>query len=154
MTPDDLIDVARSLASGGGPGAAGQARWRRSISTAYYAVFHALARLCADALVDAEGSAEWVLVCRALDHAQSKNTLTALSREMDDPTLRIVAKRFSDLQLERQDADYHPTRTFTQTEAEAWLQIAVEAVRDVGGLTHDQRRVLAVRLHFRVRPVR
>src|ERR1700677_18967 len=50
------------------------AMMRRAVSTAYYALFHALADRCAKTLVTSSGS-DWdtfTLVYRALDHASAK----------------------------------------------------------------------------------
>ena len=54
MNPDDLIRIAEHLASGGVRGRIGrpvQAELRRAVSATYYALFHALARCCANMLV-------------------------------------------------------------------------------------------------------
>lgn len=56
MNPYDLIRIARHLATGGVSGDRGrprQADLRRAISAAYYALFHALCRCCADTLAGA-----------------------------------------------------------------------------------------------------
>lgn len=51
MVPFDLIRIAEQLASGAigsGRGRPRQAELRRAVSAAYYAMFHALARCCAE----------------------------------------------------------------------------------------------------------
>ena len=56
MNPDDLIRIARYLASTGtgvGIGRPSRADLRRAVSTTYYALFHALAECCANTLIGA-----------------------------------------------------------------------------------------------------
>ena len=56
MNPNALIRIARYLASTGtgvNAGRPNQADLRRAVSTTYYALFHALARCCANTLIGA-----------------------------------------------------------------------------------------------------
>jgi hypothetical protein len=72
---DDLIVTARRLARAN-PNRPRQADLRRAVSTAYYAVFHALARQCADRFVGTghnRSRPAWQQVYRALDHGFAKN---------------------------------------------------------------------------------
>ena len=72
MRPDHLLQLAAELAD------VSARRPRRTdlcraTSTAYYALFHCLARACADALAGAGGSrTAWRQVYRALEHGQTK----------------------------------------------------------------------------------
>ena len=106
---NDLIDVARLLASQ--PGAPRQALLRRAASTAYYAVFHALAARCASALVTDSGFdlETYTLVYRALDH----NSGRRLFEGRDVATLfgsevATFGVAFVNLQDARILADYVP----------------------------------------------
>lgn len=72
---DDLIATARRLARANAKKPR-QAELRRAVSTAYYALFHALARNCADLFVgtgDARSKGAWSQVYRALEHGFAKN---------------------------------------------------------------------------------
>lgn len=53
MNPFDLLEAARILALADEQGAPRQANLRRALSTAYYALFHCLARCAADTVVGA-----------------------------------------------------------------------------------------------------
>jgi hypothetical protein len=69
---DDLLEVADHLARRD-PGRPKQVSLRRAIATAYYAVFHALAFLCANTLVG--WSQSWRAVTpiyRSLDHGSAR----------------------------------------------------------------------------------
>ena len=79
MNPDDLIRIARYLASTGtgvNAGRPSQADLRRAVSTTYYALFHALAQHCANTLIGATprtGANGRGAKLRALDHRHAKN---------------------------------------------------------------------------------
>ena len=49
-----------------------QASLRRAISTAYYAVFHSLARIAADLIVGTDRNEAWHQAHRALEHGSAK----------------------------------------------------------------------------------
>src|ERR1700686_1154420 len=75
---------------------------RRAVSTAYYAVFHSLAKLCADTLLQStdRDTDEYSRVYRALDHGSLK---TAFAREplKDRESLRKIGDLVVSLQSER-----------------------------------------------------
>jgi uncharacterized protein (UPF0332 family) len=106
MMHDDLLDIAEQLArlDSGRPR---QASLRRVVSTAYYALFHALAYLCADRLVG--WRRPWALfspIYRTLDHGRSKDVFKELIRHKDD--LALIGGTFIKLQEYRHTADYDP----------------------------------------------
>mgnify|MGYP002635064208 CR=1 FL=1 len=103
----DLITTAR------------QADLRRSISTAYYALFHGLAELA------------WTRVYRDLNHLTAKK---ACNRpELQDCSQELVRflMAFPTLQELRHQADYDPIVRFKQGEA---LSAADDAERALTGL--------------------
>lgn len=151
MTPRDLLEIARALADARSFGAAYSVAMRRSVSTSYYAVFHALARLCADDLIRDEASPDWDRTYRALDHGQAKADLLALAAERKEPALGRIADTFGNLQLDRHAADYDPRGEFSAQEADSWVLVASEAVAELGRLEAPLRRRLAVRLMLRTR---
>ena len=103
-----------------------QADLRRSVSTAYYALFH---------LLVSETVAFWSLdssrnaLARMFDHKTMKNA----SRQVADPKryrgldplvvarLRLVAESFVQLQTKRHTADYDNETVWTQSEA--WEEV-------------------------------
>ena len=114
---------------------------RRAISTAYYAVFHALARMCADALVgDVEAdrpNKAWVEVYRGLDHGKCKNACAGAKNVAFPRELRDFADAFGQLQSARHQADYDPTFEPNFEEASLYIALAdrniatLEAVKPV-----------------------
>ena len=106
MNPRDLMEVARALAeSGHAPPA--QARLRRAVSTAYYALFHCLAASAADLFIGAARSPTWHRTCRALEHGRARSACRQAPTMREFPVeIRNFAEAFVALQKARQEADY------------------------------------------------
>jgi len=109
LNPLDFIATAREFAGSRG-GKPRQTNVKRSVSTAYYALFHTLAKFCADTLIgtNARSRGAWQQVYRALDHNFAKNAcqngnISRFPREIQD-----FANAFVTLQSKRHSADYDP----------------------------------------------
>ncbi len=150
MTPEDLSQVASWLADGARTGKAKQSFRRRSISTSYYAVFHALALLCADTLagVDKRSSDAWRSIYRALNHGPAKAALDRLASDMGDADLSLIAGAFKNLQRIRNDADYDPGVDYTMPEAVGYANQAKSTIYKISQLSDDLRLALATSLLF------
>ena len=152
MNPDDLLDIAEHLARMD-PGRPKQVSLRRAISTAYYAVFHALAYLSADELVGWKSPRNaFTPVYRALDHAAARR---AFERDRDGQIhgreVAEIGRIFALLQQERNAADYHPQYSSTREKTLELIRLARKAVQSTLGLSGDTRRLLAVHLIVRQR---
>jgi len=127
---------------------------RRAVSTAYYAVFHALARLCADTLLQpADHTAdEYARIYRSLDHGSLR---TAFSKEplCSGEAFRKIGDLVVPLQSERHRADYLPPvrNIFSQIEVKKLMGQARMAVSEIESLKLRDRRTLATCLLFRPR---
>jgi uncharacterized protein (UPF0332 family) len=127
---------------------------RRAVSTAYYAVFHALARLCADCLLPSvdRGADEYSRIYRALDHGSLK---TAFDKQplRDHVSLRKIGDLVVGLQSERHRADYLPPikNIFSRLDAQRLVGQARQAVSEIESLDTTDRRILATCLLFRAR---
>ena len=77
MQPRDLIASAKELLGKGKKGQPRQSDLKRAQSTAYYAMFHALCRNCADSFIGRPGSLRsqpaWRQAYRAVEHGFAKN---------------------------------------------------------------------------------
>lgn len=127
---------------------------RRAVSTAYYALFHALAKVCTETLLpDARrSSAEYAKIYRALDHATTKNAF-GKSPLKDDPKINEVGEAFVALQSERHRADYLPPEAslFALSECQRLIGLAEQAIETLEALDNDQRRTLATFAVFKSR---
>ncbi len=153
MTSDDLLDVARDLARRD----AGRPRsvsLRRAASSAYYALFHALAYLCADELVGwRQPSTVFTPVYRSLEHTRARSVLnTSRQKTSREPTLAAIALTFEALQDARHDADYNPEPfPFSRSGTLELIDTAAQAIAALRALPAEQKLALAVRLVVKTR---
>ena len=155
MNWQHLFDAARMLAGVPGAGAAPrlgrprQAMLRRAISTAYYAMFHALCQSNADTLVGDAATGNnaglWARTYRALDHRPAKDRLASYTAA-GAPALSGFANRFDNLQGQRHDADYNPRRMFLRSQVIGTIDRAETETQAFYQLPASQRRTLAVHL--------
>jgi len=148
-----LLDLAEQLVQ---EGVKSSALRRRAVSTAYYAVFHALARSCATVLlpsIDRKSDA-YQRVYRALDHGPLKTAFVAAAGPLKDRgPLQRIGEMVVHLQSERHRADYMPPSKafFSPNEAEELIGKARKAVTDIEALSSRDRVALATWLLFKSR---
>ncbi len=148
---ENLVATARRLARAG-TGKPRQSDLRRAVSTAYYAVFHAVARDAADLLVGAGAASkrpEWYQVYRALDHGPAK--VACIGVRTGGGPLALVAEAFVDLQIARQGADYDPAFRVDGSDAISHCDRAARALSTLSQVPRSDRRAFAVALLFRNR---
>ena len=137
---------------------------RRAISSAYYAVFHALARVATQEFI---GEAEFVgetrdtsrpdidaytHVYRQLDHGTLKKIFDAKPLA-DNQTLRKIGTDAVALQSERLRADYLPSADlYSNAKFDELIAIASRTVQSIQALSPTERRMLSVYLLFKKRP--
>lgn len=129
---------------------------RRAVSTAYYAVFHALAELCASELLGAEKTSrysnEYVRVYRSLEHGTLKTAFGAAPLN-SVAALQKIGNRVVRLQSERIRSDYLPQRSlYTMDQSLDLVTSAKSTVLSIAELSQGDRRSLAVHLLFKNRP--
>ncbi|MFN6955541.1 MAG: hypothetical protein ACK4PG_12170 [Acetobacteraceae bacterium] len=161
---DDLLQAA-DLLVGEGRGTTKQARLRRALSTAYYAVFHALCEFVATGLVggntkEAPQRAR-AQVYRALDHHKAKTRLKSLFQNGRFRTdlrfpqaVETFAVAFENLQEERHRADYDPLAKFGRGEVRLLIDEAKAAVDCLRKIRGKHQAALAVWVMFDHRPGR
>jgi hypothetical protein len=127
---------------------------RRAVSTGYYAVFHAIASLCAQTLLPGASrtSRDFERVYRGLEHGVLKNA-TQLFPE-NQMRLRHITSLAAALQKERNKSDYSPARKlYSPQECNALIEDARKTIELLKQLNLAERRTLAVSLLIRNRPV-
>jgi uncharacterized protein (UPF0332 family) len=119
---------------------------RRSVSDAYYALFHAIAELCADELVGKRhrSSESWVRIYRGFAHGHAKSVFEG--GEIRN-LLPITATAFVQLQRARHRADYDPRHILrSRQDAFAFVLQAEAALSEIATASSEIRRELASRL--------
>ena len=134
-----------------------QASLCRAVSSAYYSLFHCLAKTCADLLMGGVGAAKsreaWRQTYRALDHGAAKAACkhTAIVSLFPKP-VEDFANAFVSLQVKRHTADYDPKAKFSKSEVKNDVLLARQAIDDFGKATMKDRRAFAAHVLFRRRP--
>ncbi len=146
-----LLDLAQELSDGSDGSLTVK---RRAVSTAYYAVFHALAKLCADEVLGDRTHApeeEYVRVYRALEHGTLKAAFKAAPLN-SVAELQHIGNRVVVLQSERIRSDYLPSQAlYTRDQCRNLVDAAKSAVRSISALSERDRKSLAVHLLFKNR---
>ena len=116
----DLLDLASELTR---DAAARQVALRRSVSTAYYALFHLL---ISETITNWSRQSSRNSLGRMFDHGMMKRVSkqlfesTTLHTSGTDPTtigqLQFVAKTFCEMQLKRHTADYDNNKYWDRTD--------------------------------------
>ena len=153
MNSRGLIETARTLAEAG-RGRPAQARLRRAVSTAYYAMFHCLAASAADLFIGRKRSPAWHRTYRALEHGRARNACRQEPAMREFPAaVREFAKTFVMLQTERQQADYAlDVDAYQKSEVLEHVDSAELAIRQFEQADMDVRRGFAAHVLFRQRP--
>ena len=148
-----MIVTARKLANAS-PKKPRQADLRRAISTAYYALFHALAKDAADMLVGVgpnRPDKAWTQAYRSLQHGDAKAACEAV-RNLNFPnTIKSCADAFVALQQKRHEADYDPDIRVLRANALDSIQLAEDAIRHLKSWSRRDRRAFAVQILMKKR---
>lgn len=142
MLSADLIFTARRLAQLH-ERRPRQSDLRRSISTAYYGLFHGLAEIAADRLVGATSSARkskaWSRVYRSLGHTEIKKACRNAGQTSSSPELLLFTSSFFDLQELRHQADYDPNIRFTNSFVIARVDEAEQALASLQRVARSEQ---------------
>mgnify|MGYP003115687661 CR=1 FL=1 len=151
----DYIHSANLLLAGGN-GKPRQVQLRRAISTAYYALFHCLARSAADLLIGG-GRAQkskhaWRQAYRALEHGTAKNACgrDEILNKFPQP-IEDFANHFRAMQLKRHAADYDPYAKFTKSEVQHDINTAEQAIKDYQLASKKDRSAFVAYVLFKSR---
>lgn len=159
MRSPDLIRTAeRLLHCKGKPK---QADLRRAVSTLYYAMFHELARACADHLAGTEGAnrsdGAWHQAYRALDHfhvkQQCDNRYLKKEENKFPQDIRGFASFLVEMQRKRHEADYDPYANYTKSEVTADIESTKEAIETYRSVPTRDRKAFSVYILLKSRAV-
>ena len=146
IDPRELIATCYKLVSQTGTSSPSEADLRRTISTAYYAMFHTLAasnaELIAGPFRSDMSSQAWERVYRRLDHGRAQNNLRTILGQLS-LNGENFARTFIDLQGLRQEADYDPGFSITGTRVVNLIELAETAISAFTQLSEEERRFIA-----------
>jgi uncharacterized protein (UPF0332 family) len=139
---------------------------RRTISTAYYALFHYLIDKAACDLAGSDrGSSAFRLVYRSFDHGEMKRACEQVNSKQPFksdtqhilgiaqfcPEIRNCAASFVELQQQRHRADYDPGATFRVADTKSVIEKAKSAIESLTSAPLDERRLFLLMLRFKIR---
>lgn len=153
MNPDHLLQIATELAEVN-IRRPRRADLCRAVSTAYYALFHCLARTCADGLAGSSGSGSnrpmWRQVYRALDHGQAKKRCENVPPFFQEE-VRDFGQTFADLQSKRHSADYDPDHPVKKSGVIKDIESARTAIDLLVNVPPNVQRNFAIHVLMKVR---
>lgn len=120
-----------------------QADLKRAVSTAYYAMFHTLAKECADRFIGTgavRNGAAWRQVYRALEHGFAKQSCGQVARLGFSADIVHFADIFARLQDQRHRADYDPLVAYRRAEALLLIEEADRAIKALKQTETGERR--------------
>jgi len=157
VQPLDLIRTASRLAKSGGSRRPRQSDLKRAVSTAYYAMFHALCRNCADCLIGGTNSDRsapaWRQAYRTIDHGyaggqcKKRDIISRFPSEVQD-----FAELFHSLQDKRHSADYDPDSRFSRSDVVETIRAAEISIRQFQKARKKDRRAFAAWTAMKKRP--
>ena len=154
MAPEHLLQIATDLAEINSRRPR-RADLCRAVSTAYYALFHCLARTCADRLAGRAGMVGnrpmWRRVYRALEHRQARTRCENVPSSFPDG-VREFGQAFSVQQRKRHLADYDPDHRVSKSEVVAAVNDARTAIDRFLETPASVRRDFALHVLMKVRP--
>jgi hypothetical protein len=127
----------------------------RATSTAYYALFHTLARCCADLLIGTASATRsnkaWHQVYRALEHGSTRSAcqngkLTEFPNEIQD-----FANQFTAMQAKRHKADYDPNEKAYKTAVLLDIDTVEDTIKKFNSAPLKDRRAFAAFVLFKHR---
>ena len=155
MEAENFVKTARELLPAK-PGRPRGTNLRRAVSTAYYALFHCLARSCADTLIGKSGAVRetdaWTRAYRALDHnAAKRRCQDAQGTEPFSEKTRLFAKTFAQIQKQRHRADYAPDAVFRKSEVIQRINDVKDVIKGFEKESMAERRAFAAYVLFKSR---
>ena len=149
MEWQSIIDLAREMAATEPSDHLHQTRLRMAVGSAYYAMYHALARSNADLLIgpfETEGSSpEWSRVHTALG-GDSAFELMQADFSLHPEAVRRFVEVFLAAHERRLLAEEDPAATFTADQAGEWIDQTEAAITEFLSAQSEQRRAFAVQL--------
>ena len=145
LRPAALLDSAEAAVNNTAPGGPSRETIHRAVSTAYYAVFHAISASNAAVQhgipVDAATTQAWTSTYRRMRHNFAARSLeqhrSRLTRDA-----RPLASVFIGLKAARETADYDPTQSITAIAANHWIREARDALSALQAMSADDRQIL------------
>ena len=146
LDPTALIDSADQAVNNAPPISPSREAIHRAISTAYYAVFHAISAINADVQhgvpTNPAAAQAWINTYRQMRHGFATRSLSQnLFSLIQDA--RHLTNGFINLKTARETADYDPNRVMTVGDANYWIGQARAALIAMQAMTAADRQTFS-----------
>ncbi|MBV9111531.1 MAG: hypothetical protein JOY67_01780 [Hyphomicrobiales bacterium] len=126
------------------------------MSTTYYAMFHLLARCCADLLIGGKGADRsnpaWHQVYRSLEHGAAKSACNSTSKiNLFPKDIQEFAGQFIVMQGKRHQADYDPMERVYKSAVQADIEVVNNIISRFNRTAIKDRRAFAAHVLFKSR---
>lgn len=134
-----------------------QADLRRAVSSAYYAMFHALCELSADNFIGTPHvdrcERAWKQTYRAMNHRDAnKACIKCENPRYGFPSeITSFARYFKTMQELRHSADYDPITKFHKADVQAQISSCKAAIKDLNQLNGRHKSAFAAIMLFKTR---
>ena len=158
LLPEEFISLSRHILRQNN-GKPSQVALRRALITAYYALFHTLARVGADLLIGeaskSRGEDTWRQVYRGLNHRQARKFCAGGAINKFPPSIQNFGRVFVEMQRIRNSADYDPyagyEKPFTKTFVEYQIDLVERTIADFNATDKKDRKAFSARVLFKNR---
>ena len=149
ISPLGIIETAKCLCKGNRSKDPSQENLRFAVICAYYAVFHCLCRMCADALTGVNCSKAvtqrgWIEVYRFLGHNNAREACRKIRTRNPTDALQSFADWFVTLQKARESANYPPEGLTTLLEVVRIVESAEHSIGLIDQLSKEERADFAI----------
>ena len=145
LHPTALLDTADNSINNPGTGSPSRETIHRAISTAYYALFHAINASNADIThggpTNTPTAQAWTDTYRQMRHNFAARHLNQHMFSFASNG-RILAKSFADLKTARETADYDPNTVLTTGDANHWIRQSRTALAILQAMRPTERQTL------------
>jgi uncharacterized protein (UPF0332 family) len=154
LNPRDFLNTASDLVESAS-NRPRQTNLRRAVSTTYYALFHVLAKCCADLLIGGKGSDRsrfaWYQVYRSLEHGNAKRSCDHKRVSKFPQEIQDFANAFVSMQAKRHKADYDPHERIYKSAVLFDIELAKDVMDKFKHVSLKDRRAFAAYVLLKVR---
>ena len=160
LNPQHLLEQARALVALYPRRKPRQVDLRRTISSAYYAVFHCISTAAADEFLGStlRGDPRYVLIYRSIEHRRTKQLCEVVASSEKyrkyirnrplSAAIKNFANAFPALQSKRHEADYDPSVSLTTLDALSVIELAERAIAAFETAPQEDRKLFLTFLLF------
>lgn len=124
---------------------------KRAVSDAYYAMFHELAKECADTVAGSVATSRpkaWQQVYRSLEHGGAKSASEQAKNKNFPLEIIIFAETFVEMQNARHNADYNPAAVYVRAKVTTMITEAQVAIVSLRTAARPDRRAFVALVLF------